>query len=189
MVALSHLADRDQDHLAGQVVALVEPLVALGAPVRLQPWQGNHGLDHRLADAVQARLPGSAPVDVVPRPRTMADAVSTFAGSSAVVALRYHAIVAAGAAGCPSLALAHEPKLAGLARRLDQASVPVHASTAVLGRAAACLLDAAAPSPAAIAREQRAAHRTLELVRLVVSGGRQELRSVDRLELTGGRPW
>ena len=49
-----------------------------------------------------------------------------------VIAMRFHALVAAGAAGTPALAIAHEPKLRRARRRLGQPAVPPHASAEVL---------------------------------------------------------
>lgn len=189
LVALSHLAGDDGAELAGRVAAMVDPLLRSGVPVRLQPWQAG-GADDRLATQIRDLVAGDA-VDVAPRPRTLEAAVNDARACRAVIGLRHHALVAAGAAGRPFLALSHEPKLAGLARRLDQTWAPPHASAAVLGRAAQELLSAAPPARRAIIHEVEVAGRAMDLLRVVVSGGSDDtLLDRERLALSSeGSPW
>jgi polysaccharide pyruvyl transferase WcaK-like protein len=107
------------------------------------------------------------------------------------VALRFHALVAAARAGTPFLAVSHEPKLAGLSRRLRQVSVPVHATADVLAAAVARALEADPPSGADIAGEVAAAAHTLELLRLLLDGGEiDEPGRLPALPLSaGGGTW
>ncbi len=191
VVAISHLAATDPVRLTERIVHLVEPLVAQGVPVALQPWQADHGTDAEVAGEVHRRVAQPGLVTVADRPRTLHDAVDRFREAEAVIGLRHHALVAAAEAGCPFLALAHEPKLAALARRLDQPAVPAHAPAAVLARSAVDLLSRDAPRADLVAGEKAAAERAMRLLRVVVSGGEHdELLDRDRLELTpNGTPW
>lgn len=191
VLALSHLADTDVDRLVGRLAHLVEPLLASGVPVRVQPWQGDDGIDSLVAHGLLRRLGRSPLVRLAPRPQSLDDAVQSFRSARAVISLRHHGLVAAAVAGCPFLAVSHEPKLSGLARRLGQASVPPHATPAVLARSALGVLSSDAPSSAAIEGEMAAAARTMRLLRVVVSrGADEELVDRDQLELTaGGTPW
>nr|WP_246344831.1 polysaccharide pyruvyl transferase family protein [Conexibacter arvalis] len=154
---------------------------ARGAPtlVRIQPWQVGDtledaaGLDdeshaHLLATALRRRGVGA---EVVPPPATLRDARDLVAGARLVVATRFHATVAAAAAGTPFLAIAHEQKLAGLARRLGQPSVAADAPAPTLAAALAGAL-AHPPAPRAAVEEQVAAARDgFRLLRLLLTGG------------------
>lgn len=191
VVALSHLADTDVDRLVDRLVHVVEPLIAKGERVHLQPWQGHQGTDSLVAHRLVSLLGNPPLVDVVARPQSLHDAVRGFARARAVVGLRHHALIAAAVAGCPFLAVAHEPKLAGIARRLGQSSVPPHATPAVLARSVVELLHRDPATPASVAREIDAARRSMRLLRVVVSRGTdEELVDRDRLDLsTSGTPW
>ncbi len=146
--------------------------------MRIQPWQvgddgGADGLDdearaHVLATALRRR---GCRAEVVPPPASLADARDLVEGSRLVVATRFHATVVAAAAGVPFLALAHEQKLAGLARRLGQPAVDAAAPTPVLAGALAGAL-AQPPAPrAAVGAERAAAAEGFRLLRLLLSRG------------------
>ncbi len=139
--------------------------------------------------ACKARLGASA--TIVETPTDLDAATASFAGDRLVVALRFHALVAAARAGTPFLAVGHEPKLAGLSRRLDQVSVPVHAGAEVLRRRPRPRPRADPPSAAAIAGEVAAAEHTLQLLRLLLDGGEiDEPSSLAALPLSaGGGTW
>ena len=64
-------------------------------------------------------------------------------GARLVIAQRFHALVAAASAGVPVLAVAHEPKLSGLARRLGQPTVAPDAAPRTFADAVLAALDAA----------------------------------------------
>src|SRR5690606_7330447 len=102
--------------LADELAATLVPVLAAGREVVLQPWQvGRVGRrdDIDLARAVNARLGGTARIDVPPA--DLGEARAVLAEAGLVVAQRFHALVAATAVGTPAIAYAHEPKLAGLA--------------------------------------------------------------------------
>ena len=131
-----------------------------------------------------AQLP--APAEIVPPPATLDDARDLFAGARLVVALRFHALVAAAAAGVPAIAYAHEAKLAGLGARLGQAVVRPAGTVDRVGSAmlAAIEDDIPAASPAAIERERERARAGMTLTRLLLSGGRDaESSAVSGLDL------
>jgi hypothetical protein len=73
----------------------------------------------------------------------------------------------------PAIAYAHEPKLAGLARRLAQPTLTPGEDPARLG---AAILEAAGagrpPSAAAVRAQYAAAEEGFRLLRLVLDGGR-----------------
>jgi len=157
----------------GAVGAAAPPLV------RVQPWQvGDGGEDavglddeshaHLLATALRRR---SLPVEVVPPPATLLDARDLVAGARLVVATRFHATVAAAAAGVPFLAVAHEQKLAGLARRLGQPAVPADAPTPVLAAALTEALSRPPAARAAVERQLDAARDGFRLLRLLLTRG------------------
>jgi polysaccharide pyruvyl transferase WcaK-like protein len=185
IVALSHLAGGPG--LAARLALVLAPLQRSGLRLRLQPWQvhgGDAADDLALARAIAAELP--APAEIVPPPATLDDARDLFAGARLVVALRFHALVAAAAAGVPAIAYAHEAKLAGLGHRLRQAVVHPAGTAESVGTAMLAALEdgVGAASPAAIARERKRARAGMALVRLLLSGGRDtESTDVSGLEL------
>jgi polysaccharide pyruvyl transferase WcaK-like protein len=183
IVALSHHAGGAS--LALRLARVLSPLAMLGLRLRLQPWQvtgGRHD-DLALARAVAARLDGRA--EIVPPPTGLDDACTLFAGARLVVALRFHALMAAGATGVPAVAIAHEPKLAAMARRLGQPAIAPEGDPADLARA---MLHAAEhalpPSTAAVALERTRAEHGMRLLRLLLDGGRgADAADVEGLEL------
>jgi polysaccharide pyruvyl transferase WcaK-like protein len=184
IVALSHLAGGPG--LAARLALVLAPLQRAGLRLRLQPWQVVDGDadDLALARALSAQLPEAA--EIVPPPATLDDARDLFAGARLVVALRFHALVAAAAAGVPAIAYAHEAKLAGLGRRLGQAVVKPAGTAERVGAAMlAAVEDRIGPaSPEAIGRERERARAGMALVRLLLSGGRgAESTAVSGLEL------
>lgn len=174
-IALSHLAGDDQ--MLANLAAAVRP--SLGTySVQLQPWQvGAQGRDADFAETLRELL--STDVKVLDPPDSLATAAVTFGDDDLVIGLRFHALVAAAMAGTRFLAVAHEPKLAGLARRLGQVSVPAHASADVLRGAVVHALEHDPVSPVAVAAEVDAARRSLDLMRLLLdaeaSGAAQDV--------------
>ena len=176
VVALSHLAGgRD---LADRLAAGLGPVVASGLTVRLDPWQPEG--DAELAAAVAARLEA----EVAPPPADLLSASRDMAGARLVLAQRFHALVAAAAAGVPVLAVAHEPKLEGLARRLEQPAVAADAPPAELTAAVFGAVDGPPPAALAVERERTAAQAAFRLLRVLLSRGRtDEAVDVDGLTL------
>ena len=166
-IALSHLAG-DERMLANIAIA-VRPSIG-ACPVQLQPWQvGARGRDADVADRLGELL--SSDVKLLDPPETLTAAAQSFRDAELVIGLRFHALVAAAMAGTRFLAIAHEPKLAGVARRLGQVAVPTHASADVLRAALEGALDHD-PAPAvAVAAEVEAAMRSLDLLRLLLDDG------------------
>jgi polysaccharide pyruvyl transferase WcaK-like protein len=172
LVALSHHAGGDQlgDHLA-EALARTSSVTTID----LQPWQRDAaGHDHRLAAAVTARLSALRPdlhVTVVDAPDDLHQAASRCTHYDVVLGMRFHALVAAAASGTPFVAVAHEPKLAGLATRFGQRWVPPHASSAVLGHAVDRGAEQPVPHRGAARGEAAKAAEAFRFLRLVLSGG------------------
>ena len=177
VVALSHLAGGRE--LCERLAAGLAPLLG-HAPIELQPWQAPD--DVELAVALQARLGRGAVM--APPPRDFAAASAGFTAARLVIGLRFHALAAAATAAAPFLAVVHEPKLAGLARRLGQPSVAAAAPPEDVAAAALAVLDAE-PAPAAAVRVER--ERALDgfrLLRVLLARGRSpEAVAVDGLAL------
>jgi polysaccharide pyruvyl transferase CsaB len=166
VVALSHLAGGPD--LADKLAAGLEPIADAGIPVRLDPWQPDG--DRELAAAVAARLGDRA--QIAPAPADLDAARAGMTGARLVLAQRFHSLVAAASAGVPALAVAHEPKLIGLARRLEQPTVAAVAAPQDLSAAVLGALDAAPASAAAVRRERAAAEDGFRLLRVLLAGGR-----------------
>ncbi len=184
-VALSHLGgDR------AVVDTLVETLQSLAADwtIRLQPWQSDRAgndHDHALARTIHARVAGS---EIIDPPDDLADAAATLAGDDLVIGLRFHALVAAAAAGTRFVAISHEPKLAAMARRMQQPSVPGYATADVMRATIACALDNEPPRPMAIEHEISAARDAFQLLDLLLADGAvAEPATIAGLALSTGR--
>ena len=185
-VALSHHAG--DDRLFANLAAAIAPLGA-SHEVRLQPWQTGPGGDVEIAERLAERLGGD--VKILDPPTDLDAAITTFADDRLVVALRFHALVAAGLAGTRSIAISHEPKLAGLSRRLRQVSVPVDGTAEVLAAALRRAIDGDPPSAADVGREVAASHHTMQLLRLLLDGGDLDEPSllVGLPQSSGGGTW
>jgi polysaccharide pyruvyl transferase WcaK-like protein len=166
-VALSHLAGGAE--LPLRLAAALAPLARAGLPLALLPWESS-GQDAALARAVAARL--GAPITVLDPPADLDEAIAGFAAARLVVGLRFHALIAAAAAGAPFLAFVHEPKLAAAARRLAQPAVRADAAAPDVTAAIAGALRVAPAAPAAVAAERDRAEDAFRLLRVLLAGGR-----------------
>jgi polysaccharide pyruvyl transferase WcaK-like protein len=130
-------------------------------------------------------------VEVVPTPESLDAAVQSMVGAGAALTSRFHGLIAASAAGVPSVAVTHEAKLAALARRLDQRTVPVDFTPAALAGEVTAALGAPGPAPAAIKEEMEKADEGFRLLRVLLAGGRSdEADSLGALPLAPApRPW
>ncbi len=166
VVALSHLAG--DARLARNLATALAPFRDRYS-MHLQPWQiGAGGRDLELAEQLREHLGDAKVLDA---PSSLGAAVASFVGADLVVGLRFHALVAAGMAGARFVAVAHEPKLAGLSRRLDQVSVPSHATAGVLEGALRHALAHPPVAAAAVAAEVAGAERMFSMLELLLSGG------------------
>jgi polysaccharide pyruvyl transferase CsaB len=179
VVALSHLAGGPD--LPERLAAGLAPVVASGVPVRLDPWQPDG--DAELAAEVATRLHDPR-VTVAPPPADLDEAQDAMQGARLVLAQRFHALVAAAGAGVPALAVAHEPKLEGLARRLEQPAVAADAPPATLADEVLRAVDGEPAAPAAIERERASAEEAFRLLRVLLARGRsEEAVDLDGLDL------
>ena len=177
-VVPSHLA-HGTDGWSGMVDRLTDTLrrvMASGLSVELQAWQQGDGVaagdDRAIIDALVARLGPS--VEVVPTPPSMGAAVESMAGTGTLLSFRFHALIAAAAAGVPTVAVTHEAKLGALTRRLEQRAAPVDFDPALLAAQVADAVAAPGPSPAAIKEQIARAEEGFLLLRVLLSGGRSE---------------
>lgn len=181
IVALSHHAGGTS--FAARLSGALARLDAAGLRIVLQPWQP--GADERMAEALAAAVAlEGASAEIAPVPADLPSAAATFEDASVVLALRFHALVAAGAAGTRVVAIAHEAKLAALARRLGQRAVlPASPDDEI---AAAVMGASVGPPPdaEAVAQEINRAEEGFRLLRILLSRGHStELRELGGLEL------
>jgi len=155
VVTISHLAGGPW--LTGALAGALGELASLGLQVVIQPWQPDS--DGELARDLAQRLGDHA--EIWPAPGDVAEAVTALRGSRLVIGLRFHSLVAAAVAGVPFVAVAHEPKLAGLARRLEQEQVPPTATRAELAAAAWRAMARRPPTAPAVDAERQTANRLL----------------------------
>lgn len=169
-------------HCGGPDLAdrLVEALAPLGEyRIKVQPWQVvGPTTDIPLAREIERRLPR---VEILPPPHDLLEARELFSRAHMVLSLRFHALVAAASAGVPFVAMAHEPKLAGLARRLHQQAVRPEEAPARITEAVRDAGNGPAPRPAAVRAEIARAEESFRLTRLLLNRG----RSPDAAEVSG----
>ena len=112
-------------------------------------------------------------------------------GDRLVVTTDRDVVIAAAAAGTPSLSITGDAEDAALARRLGQIAVFPDASTSVLRHACELAVDSDRHLPAAVAREIELAEQTLDRLRALVDPAfAREATLPDRLPLSAGRsPW
>lgn len=179
VVALSHLAGGPS--LARYLADALWPVVELDTPLELQPWQvrDDGSPDLLLARRVAEQLDGRA--RVLRPPTDLRSARDLFARRRLVVGLRFHALVAAAAAGTPFVAGVHEAKLAGIARRFGQPAVPLTEGPVELARAILGAESIPPPSPDVVREEAAAAKEGFGLLRLLL---RRETR-YDAVDLDG----
>jgi polysaccharide pyruvyl transferase WcaK-like protein len=168
VVALGVLAG--DASLPAHLAAALAPLIEAGHDVRLQPWDvtGNGIDDLALGEAVNERLPRRLPL--LGAPANLPEARRLFTEAGLVVGLRFHALVAAAAAGTRFVAYGHEPKHAGLARRLGQRAVGTGESSAALTRAILDGFERPAPSRATVESQIEGAQAGMQLLRVLLAG-------------------
>jgi polysaccharide pyruvyl transferase WcaK-like protein len=167
------------DGLGGMVermAATMRRLLADGLTVQLQAWERPPGArrvdDLDIVDALVSRFGPS--VEVVPKPKSFVDAVHSMEGIGTVLSFRFHALVAAAAAGVPTVAVTHESKLGAMARRLEQRTVPVDFDPDALAQLVEDAVQAPGPAPAVIKDQIAMAEEGFRLLRVLLSGGRSE---------------
>lgn len=193
-------ADRDEDsdvvvvvpsvwaaatspRLIDVLVDSLQRLIDVGCTIHVQPWQSDvRGVDdRRFAEAIAGGLVGD--VTVVPPPESLEDAAHAFTSARLVISARFHALVAAGAAGTPFIALAHEHKQRAIADRLGQPTLWAQATPAHARAVMQDALSVAPPAHAAVRAEIAAAEEAFGLLRLVLSGGEMSAESISGLHL------
>lgn len=187
VVALNHHAGGSK--LPRWLASALRPFSQEGIQILLLPWQDAPGPldDEVMAAEVHEELGSGA--EILPPPRDLADACRVFASSRLVVGLRFHALVASAVAATPFVAVGHEEKLIGLARRLGQTAVRPDVEPALLAKSVAASLDAPGPAPAAIRAEVDQAREAFRLLRLLLAEGRlEDAESIAGLPL-GPSPW
>ncbi|HWE67238.1 MAG TPA: polysaccharide pyruvyl transferase family protein [Acidimicrobiales bacterium] len=165
------------DGWGGMIERLAETvrrLLAAGVEVRVQPWQlaprGATVDDGTIAAALVARFGGS--IDLLPKPATIGAAAQSMVGTGTVLSFRFHALVAAAAAGVPTVAVVHESKLGAMARRLEQRAAPVDFEPGALATQVLHAVDAPGPPPAVIKEQIGLAEEGFRLLRVLLSRGR-----------------
>jgi polysaccharide pyruvyl transferase WcaK-like protein len=187
VVALDHLPGGGD--LADRLATALGPLLTSGVKVELQSWQGGDTATGPggLASAIAARLDGR--VDVTAPPANVLKAAIRLAGARLAVCLSAHAMVAAAAAATPLVAVTHNLKLVGLARRLQQPAVPITADPATIAATVLSGLDGPPASPAAVHTEIARAAEGFRLLRLLLTHGTApDVDSFDGLSLVPA-PW
>jgi polysaccharide pyruvyl transferase WcaK-like protein len=169
--------------LRTDLAATLTGLRAAGHRVRLDPWQvdGTRDDDLTYARDLAAAIPGE--VEISEPPHDLDEAIRGFSGARLVVTMRFHAQVAAAAAGSPCLSLVHEAKQSSLASRLGQPSTSAITTAGSITAAVRSALEHPGPTPAAVKSEITAAHSGFDLLRLMTGRGGPSVESIGGLRL------
>jgi polysaccharide pyruvyl transferase WcaK-like protein len=154
------------------LASALQRLLSLGVSIGIQPWQiGGPGVDDLdLAAHLAGQLTGA--VQVIAPPGDLLTAARTFRRARLVITARFHALLAAAAAGTTSLALGSaEPKHAALSARLGQPATSIAAPENDLAAAMISALDATPPAASAVRAEVAAAEAGFGLLRLMLADG------------------
>lgn len=145
-----------------------------GAEIALQPWGAvtGEGRDRELVAELAGRI--GRPVQVLAPLTDLGAEDASMDAAGAVVALGSHALIAAAAAGVPAVAVACEPALADLARRLDQPLLAADASVVAVRLAIAAALDREPALPNAVEGQVATAEEGFRLLRVLLSEGRSD---------------
>ncbi len=183
LVVPPRLAPAGREELqVDRLVATTRHLVGAGMSVELRAWEractpGRTGRErgprHDTLVAAVAEQAGRG-VRVGPTPASLSDAVEVMRHVAAVVTYRFHGLVAAGAAGAPTVAVAHEPKLGELAARLGQPAVQPGVDPPTLAQTVLATAAAGGPDPSAVKHEIAKADEGFRLLRVVLAGGRTD---------------
>jgi polysaccharide pyruvyl transferase WcaK-like protein len=165
------------------LVVALQMVKAAGNEVWLQAWQHGRTGDDDVAVVAELADRLGNDVDVVTTPGSLPEAMEQMRAFGAVLCFRFHALIAAGAAGIPSVAIAHEPKLAGLARRLEQTALAPAVSAQRLAETLCGIVDGAGPSPAVVKEEIARAEEGFRLLRVFLAGGTDESDHLGALPL------
>jgi polysaccharide pyruvyl transferase WcaK-like protein len=182
VIALHHAAT--ENSVFDRLIEALRPLASSGIRLRVQPWQlyDCEPNDLDLAQSLAARL--GHRTEVMDPPADLEDARRELSATRLLVSLRFHAIVAAATVGTPFVALAHEPKLTALARRLRQPVVQVTADPTTIYETIVTGLVGQPARPAGVRAEIACAEEGFRLLRLLLSGGAaSELDTFDGLRL------
>ncbi len=167
-------AERSGGLLARLATAL-EVLHSSGFEIVLQPWRSAPARtrarlgDLEIVHQLQERL-GRA-VSVLSCPGSLGQAIESMGDASLVLTLRFHALVAAGAAGLPAVAIALDPDLVGLGRRLSQPVLSFEADPSLIAETVVRTGSTAGPSVATIKEEIARAEEEFRLLRVVLRNG------------------
>jgi polysaccharide pyruvyl transferase WcaK-like protein len=151
-------------------------LASRGVRLQLQAWQqraGGHGPDDGALVAAIAGQLGSS-VELMERPASLPAAADSMVGVGAVLSFRFHALLAAAAAGTPTVAVAHEAKLAALGERLGQRVVTPVVTPDVLVEQVIAALSGPGPSPEAVKEQIELADEGFRLLRVLLSRGESD---------------
>lgn len=182
LVVLDGDADGDADDVE-QMARALQPVAAAGCSVHVQPPHGVGG--SRRARRLAERVGGD--VHVVDIPATFDAAVDAMAGYRIAVTPTLGSLMTAAAAGTPAVAVAREPGVGELARRLGQRYVPGHASAAVLTRALMLGHEEGTVERDRVVDEVRCADEGADLLALLLDRStRHGHRDFNRLILSSG---
>jgi polysaccharide pyruvyl transferase WcaK-like protein len=164
------------DGMVQRTADTVEHLLNAGLRVHLQVWQRQTPAtpidDERIVQALLSRFGHS--VAVLPTPLCLTDAVRAMSDMATVLSFRFHALLAAAAAGVPAVAVAHEAKLGAIARRLEQRVAAADFEPAALAKLVMLQLASPAPGPAMVKEQIDLADEGFRLLRVLLSGGHSD---------------
>lgn len=171
---------RYEDHL----VAVLRRVSTAGLGVTLQPWDSSTGHAPNVATAHAIASSLDENVEVLHAPATLREARDVYASSRVVLALCPQALMAAACAGSRAVAMGSDPSIDRLSSSLGLRTISPSDSPDAAARAILATADGSPANAVAVRQHIDRAKGSIELVKLLLSGGEGiEPSTIDPLPL------
>lgn len=161
------LNDEIDSSSVDRLVGALTPVAASGVDIALQPWSKSRMVTDRVGE-VASRVGDN--VTVLPAPNSLREARDAYTTSRAVLALRFHAVMAAACAGSRTLAMGDDA-MQKLASALELSVVPASATPKDISAALLQTLESGPVGSRAVPQLVDRAKATIDLVRLLLTEG------------------
>lgn len=180
------LDDCDSQAGVSQLAHALGPIAASGFQVVLQPWRRNHTPSKMFAEMVASRIVNN--VSIVEAPETMREARDLYSMSRAVLSLRYHAVMAAAAAGTPTVVFGGRA-MEQLGKTLEVPVIAPQSGTEEIAKTVMHTLEHGSAGSRVVPHLIDRAKASVDLVRLLLSEGEDTSQSANNPLPFYPNPW
>lgn len=180
------LDDRDSQAGVSQLAHALAPIAASGFQVILQPWRKNHTPSATFAEMIATRIGNN--VSIVDAPESLREARDFYKTSRAVLSLRYHAVMAAAAAGSRTIVFGGRA-MEQLGKTLDVPVIAPNAGPTEIANAVIHALEHGQVGSRVVPQLIDRAKASVDLVRLLLSEGEDLSQSANNPLPLYPTPW